>query len=110
MSPATAWCRRFKPGQLAWVNPNLSARIGDDVIVQLRPHDEHDTPEGFIKELVKRTPSKLIVKQYNPEMEISFEQAEVLLGPRRGVRLAAVEAGGALLQHPSRPACGGTSG
>jgi phage repressor protein C with HTH and peptisase S24 domain len=68
----------FKPGQLAWVNPNLSARIGDDVIVQLRPHDEHDTPEGFIKELVKRTPSKLIVKQYNPEMEISFEQAEVL--------------------------------
>ncbi len=68
----------FKPGQLAWVNPNLSARIGDDVIVQLRPRDEHDTPEGFIKELVKRTPSKLIVKQYNPEMEISFEQAEVL--------------------------------
>ncbi|MDF2994476.1 MAG: c [Xanthobacteraceae bacterium] len=68
----------FKPGQLAWVNPNLSARIGDDVIVQLRPHDEADAPEGFIKELVKRTPTKLIVKQYNPEMEISFEQAEVL--------------------------------
>ncbi len=64
--------------RLAWVNPHLSARIGDDVIVQLRPHDENDTPEGFIKELVKRTPSKLIVKQYNPEMEITFEQTEVL--------------------------------
>lgn len=68
----------FKPGQLAWVNPNLAARIGDDVIVQLRSSDEADAPEGFIKELVKRTPSKLIVKQYNPEMEIAFEVSEVL--------------------------------
>lgn len=68
----------FKPGQLAWVNPNLSARTGDDVIVQLRPADEAEAPEGFIKELVRRTPSQLIVKQYNPEMEIRFEMAEVL--------------------------------
>jgi len=68
----------FKPGQLAWVNPNLTARVGDDVIVQLRPEDESDAPEGFIKELVRRTPSKLVVKQYNPEMEISFDQSQVL--------------------------------
>lgn len=68
----------FKPGQIAWVNPNLSARPGDDVIVQIKPEDESEAPEGFIKELVKRTPSKLVVKQYNPARSIEFDHDEVL--------------------------------
>ena len=67
----------FKPGQIAWVNPHLTARPGDDVIVQLEPEHEGDVPEGFIKEFVKRTPSKLIVKQYNPECPIEFGHDEV---------------------------------
>lgn len=68
----------FKPGQLAWVNPHLTARPGDDVIVQLHPEQDGDAPEGFIKELVKRTPSRLVVRQYNPAGEIEFDQADVL--------------------------------
>ncbi len=68
----------FKPGQIAWVNPNLTARAGDDVIVQLHPEHEGDAPEGFIKELVKRTPRKLVLKQYNPAMPVEFDLDDVL--------------------------------
>ncbi len=68
----------FKPGQIAWVNPHLTARAGDDVIVQIQPEHEGDAPEGFIKELVKRTPSKVVVKQYNPERTIEFDKDEVV--------------------------------
>lgn len=68
----------YRPGQTLWVNPHIEARIGHDVIVQLRPRHDGDVPEGFIKELVKRTPTKLVLKQYNPEMEITFDANEVL--------------------------------
>lgn len=67
----------FKSGHIAWVNPHLTAKTGDDVIVQLHAEDG-EAPEGFIKELVRRTSSVLVVKQYNPAMEIKFAANEVL--------------------------------
>lgn len=68
----------FKPGQTAWVNPNITARPGDDVVVQVAPEHEGDAPEGFIKELVRKTPSKLILKQYNPDKSIEFALDDVV--------------------------------
>lgn len=68
----------YKPGMRVWINPNLSARVGDEVIVQLRPEDESDAPDGYIKEFVKRTASKLVLKQYNPVSEIEYDLREVV--------------------------------
>ena len=67
----------FKPGQIAWVHPNRTARPGQDVIVQLHPEHDGEAPEGFIKELVKLTPSTVVVRQYNPPKDITFERQEV---------------------------------
>lgn len=67
----------FKPGQIAWVHPHRTARPGQDVIVQLHPEQDGDAPEGFIKELVKMTPSTVVVRQYNPPKEITFHREEV---------------------------------
>lgn len=67
----------FKPGQLVMVHPHKAARPGHDVIVQLHPDDEGDAPDGYIKELVRQTPSAVVVRQYNPPMEIEFERQRV---------------------------------
>lgn len=67
----------FKPGQIAWVHPNRTARPGQDVIVQLHPEQDGDAPEGFIKELVKLTPSTVVVRQYNPPKDITFGRDDV---------------------------------
>jgi phage repressor protein C with HTH and peptisase S24 domain len=68
----------YRPGMRVWINPNLYAKSGDEVIIQILPSDESEAPDGYIKELVKRTPSRVVVKQYNPEMEIEFDAATVV--------------------------------
>jgi phage repressor protein C with HTH and peptisase S24 domain len=68
---------RYRPGETVWVHPHLPVKRGDDVIVQLHPENEADPPEGYIKEFVTRTPSMVILKQYNPECEIEIDRALV---------------------------------
>lgn len=69
---------RYKPGETVWLHPHKPAGRGDDVVVQLKPNDEYDAPRGFIKEYVRRTPTKLIVMQYNPQMELEYDLEEVV--------------------------------
>lgn len=69
---------RYKPGETVWLNPHKPAARGDDVVVQLRPRDEHEPPFGFIKEYVRRTPTKLVVAQYNPAQEIEYDLDQVV--------------------------------
>lgn len=69
---------RYKPGETVWLNPHKPAARGDDVVVQLRPAEEDAAPFGFIKEYVRRTPTKLVVAQHNPAQEIEFDLADVV--------------------------------
>lgn len=69
---------RYKPGETVWLNPHKPAGRGDDVVVQLRGGDEHEPPYGFIKEFVRKTPTKLILAQYNPAAEIEFDLGDVV--------------------------------
>lgn len=69
---------RYKPGETVWLNPHKPAARGDDVVVQMRPADEHAPPYGFIKEYVRRTPTKLVVCQHNPASEIEFDLTDVV--------------------------------
>lgn len=68
---------RFKAGETCLVHPKLPPKRGDDIIVQLYPDNEEESPYGFIKEFIAWTPTRLIVRQFNPPKEIEFERSEV---------------------------------
>lgn len=68
---------RYKPGETVWVNPNIPARRGDDVVVQLYGEDEFDAPFGFLKEFVGWHGSRLVLRQFNPDSEISYDRDKV---------------------------------
>ncbi|WP_244276389.1 XRE family transcriptional regulator [Methylobacterium indicum] len=70
----------FKEGSIIYVNPDKPPAIGDNVVIELYPdsfsgdHGEHKSGKGYIKELVRRTPTKIVVKQWNPVLEIEFDR------------------------------------
>lgn len=66
-----------KAGQLVYVHPRLPVRIGDHVVIQLKPTKPGDAPEAYIKLLVRRTENELRLLQYNPRKEITFKMARV---------------------------------
>ncbi|MBY3434871.1 LexA family transcriptional regulator [Rhizobium laguerreae] len=69
---------RYKSGELVYVHPGKPARRGDDVIVQIKPHEEDMPPRGFVKELVGYVGDKLVLKQYNPDSKIEFPRDDVI--------------------------------
>jgi len=59
-----------EPGQLVYVHPDMPAKIGDYVVVEMEPEKKGDTVRrAYIKRLVRRTSEKLILAQYNPPEE-----------------------------------------
>jgi phage repressor protein C with HTH and peptisase S24 domain len=70
---------RFNPGDLIYINPRRRAAIGDDVVVQITNGDG-TVVTALIKRLVKRTPSAIVLEQFNPplifEVPINRVQAE----------------------------------
>ncbi len=67
----------FQPGWVVHVNPNRPVTPGCGVVVQLRP-DDGTLPLCYIKEFRRRTPSQLVLAQYNPADEIAWPLARVL--------------------------------
>lgn len=61
----------YRPGDLVCVHPGRPPRPGDTVIVQIRTA-EHAPMQGFIKILVRRNHTKLVLRQLNPDT--TFEQ------------------------------------
>lgn len=68
---------RFNPGRRLYVDPHRKPQPGDDVIVEMYPEEDGVAGQGFIKTLVKRTQSKLIVEQFNPPKQIEFDLTRV---------------------------------
>lgn len=68
---------RFNEGEPVYVTTSRPPAIGDDVIVELHPASEGGDVVGFIKRLVKRTPTKIIVEQFTPAQELEFERERV---------------------------------
>lgn len=69
-------------GDLVLAETKRPARVGDDVIVYLRPKDESDDGERarsvLIKRLVRRTASHIELEQFNPAMTFRLPTEEVL--------------------------------
>jgi transcriptional regulator with XRE-family HTH domain len=54
---------RYERGEKVWVNPNLPARPGNDVLIfQTRDGET----KALVKRLVRQTATELIVSQFNP--------------------------------------------
>lgn len=70
---------RFRAGHTGWVHPGRPPRKEDGVVVQLRrTREDGEPPYGYVKEFVGRTPTKLILKQYNPPEDLEFDLQDVI--------------------------------
>lgn len=69
---------RYKTGETAIAQPGRGINKGDDVIVQLAPDEDGESPYGFVKEFVGYTPTKIVLSQFNPPMKIEFDRERVL--------------------------------
>jgi len=64
---------RFDPGDLIYVDPNRPVRIGDDVVIVVANRDAGQPPQAYLKHLVRRSPSKVTARQFNPDKTVEFE-------------------------------------
>lgn len=68
---------RYRPGDLILVSADRPATSGDDVIIQTQNY-EGAPVRAWIKELVKRTETEIVVRQLNPESTVTFAIAQVI--------------------------------
>jgi phage repressor protein C with HTH and peptisase S24 domain len=68
---------RFSEGVRLYVDPDQHARPGDDVIIEMHAPRDGEAGAAYVKTLVKRTPTKVVVQQFNPPKEISFDLDKV---------------------------------
>ncbi len=69
---------RYKPGETVVAHPGRPIARGDDVVVQVAPDEEGEAPLGYVKELVSFNSKELVVKQFNPSIEIRFPRERVI--------------------------------
>lgn len=72
----------FRAGWLAHVNPNRPLTPGCGVVVQIRLDEPESPPLCYIKEYIRRTATKLLVCQYNPQGEIEWPLDRVIAAHR----------------------------
>lgn len=72
---------RYEPGERVFVSPRSPVRINDDVIVQLKGNGEDQLADRvtmvLIKRLVKRGPTFIELRQFNPETVFRLEMERV---------------------------------
>lgn len=64
---------KFEPGDIIYVHPHRSYRLGDCVVIQ-EPDSDNGEPQSFIKVFRKETADELVAGQYNPETELKFRK------------------------------------
>lgn len=69
---------RYHPGELAHIHPGKPVTIGAYVLVQKKPKASGEAPQAVIKQLVKRTGSKIVLRQFNPPMTFEIKADEVV--------------------------------
>lgn len=69
---------RYHPGETLHIHPGKPPTNGCYVLVQVQPKRDGDPPGAFVKRLVKRTPTKLVVEQLNPPKIIEIPLKDVV--------------------------------
>ena len=70
---------RFRPGRRVMVSPRAPVAIGDDVVVHLRSEGraEGGVVRILIKELLRRTPGFVELRQFNPDVSFRIKAEEI---------------------------------
>lgn len=68
---------RHRPGELRYCDPGRPPRSGDDVVVVLAAKDPGRAPQAFLKELVRRGATEIVLRQFNPDRELRFPLDQV---------------------------------
>jgi phage repressor protein C with HTH and peptisase S24 domain len=68
---------RYFSGEIVFVHPNKPFRKGHFVVVQII-NKEDETPLGYVKQFIAQTPTRLILRQLNPDTEIEFPLSDVV--------------------------------
>lgn len=69
---------RLDHGDMLYINPNRPARAGEDVLVEMHPPRPAEPGVAYVKQLEAKTPTKLILKQFNPPGKLELPLAKVL--------------------------------
>lgn len=68
---------RYRPGDMAVVDPRKPPQIGDDVIVQLSENGHDEICAILIKTLARRSPDFIELLQYNPPLRFRVDSRRV---------------------------------
>lgn len=68
---------KYEDGDPIYVDPHRRPQPRDYVVVELYPAEDGAPGDAYVKRLVKRTATKIVVEQHNPAKEISFDEADV---------------------------------
>lgn len=66
-----------EPGDLIFVHPGRPPAPGSYVVVVLHAKSRDEPRRAMVKRLVRRSPSKVIVEQFNPPKQLEFDAKEV---------------------------------
>lgn len=68
---------RYHPGEVVHIHPGKPVNVGAYVLVQRRAKGG-DTPLAVIKRLVKRTPAKITLEQFNPHKVFDIKLSDIV--------------------------------
>lgn len=69
---------RYKPGEIAHIHPHKPITIGAFVLVQKKPKAPGEAPLAVIKQLVRRSGSKVVLAQLNPAKNFELRTDEIV--------------------------------
>lgn len=67
---------RYTEGDLIYVHPGRRPKIGDYVLIEMVPTTDGSRP-AFIKRLLRRSEEAIVVEQFNPAREVTFDARTV---------------------------------
>jgi phage repressor protein C with HTH and peptisase S24 domain len=69
---------RYYPGELVLIHPGKPVTLGAFVLVQKKPKQDGDPPLAVIKRLIKRTPSRITLEQFNPARSFDIRSDDIV--------------------------------
>lgn len=73
----TSMWPKYEDGEPIYVSAARAPAIGDYVVVELYPTREGENGAGYVKRLKKRTPTRIVVEQFNPPKDMEFDHKRV---------------------------------
>lgn len=68
---------RFDPHDLLYVSSMRAPAAMDYVVVEMAPEEDGTPGKGYIKRLVKRSASKVVLRQFNPPLDFDLDATQV---------------------------------